>query len=259
MFVALLVAVSIGCAAPAVKWDMSSEALVPKPAQDPLAMMESTVLIQVDIKATLFRLDKDSRETNVEPIEEGWTGSGVVYQNDGTLSLILTANHVLETPKVGETVDFTINFFGVSIPIGKKRIDEVKISLKTVDGRICNLEPLVLGVDDHRDVATGVADCDAGRVAPIAKSVPARGEKIYISGHPLGVPLPIVTEGYFSGVMENYLLVSAGAYGGNSGGPVFYQGHVIGLLVRGSREYPNISLVTPLEQVLLRIQDTPGL
>ncbi len=234
-------------------------------AGNPLAMMESTVQVHVEIKATLFQEDEESGQTKTKEIEDGWVGSGVVYENDGSRSLILSANHVLETPAVGSIEDLKINFFGMEINLGKKRIDSVKITMSTSEGRTCNLTPLELGHDDWRDTATAVADCDAGRVARISKSTPARGEKVYVSGHSLGVPLALVTEGYVSGFwhiddeLGTYLMVSAGAAGGNSGGPVFYNGEVIGLLVRGTPRYPNISLVTPLESVLTRLADTPHL
>jgi S1-C subfamily serine protease len=237
-----------------------------KPADSALAMMDTTVQVHVDIKATMFRENEETGQTETKEIDDGWVGSGVVYENDGKTSKILSANHVLETPAVGSVEDVKINFLGMELNLGKKRIDSVKITVTTNQGRTCNVKPLVLGVSDYRDVATAEVDCDAGRVAKIGHATPAQGEKVFVSGHPLGVPLPMVTEGYVSGIwnladdeedLGKFLLVSAGAYGGNSGGPVFHNGEVIGLLVRGSRAYPNISLVTPLEQVLLRLADTP--
>ena len=218
-------------------------------------MMQTTVRVNVKIAGTAYILDGD--KTVEYPFLDGWSGSGVVYdKSTGAMgpvrSKILSANHVLEVPAVGSYEPVT--FWGVEL--GRKRIEAVEITITTNDGRTCDLEVLVLGVDDHRDVATAEADCDAGRVARIALAVPARGDRIFISGHPLGVPKAMVTEGYVSDWWMKYLLVSAGAYGGNSGGPVFYNGEVIGLLVRGSPRYSNISLVTPLEQVWKRISQT---
>jgi S1-C subfamily serine protease len=240
----------------------------PPPALTPLSMMDSTVQIHVDIKATMISGDEDedagvsrSQETQ---IEDGWVGSGVVYdKTDGRLSgvrsRILSANHVLETPAVGSVEDIVINFLGIEIPLGKRRIDSVKITMSNSSGRVCSVKVLKLGDRETGDVATAEADCDAGRVARIGGAVPVAGEKVFVVGHPEGVPLAMVTEGYVAGWMDGYLLTSAPAWGGNSGGPVFYNGEVIGLLVRGSREYPHITLTVPLESVLRRIAETPPL
>jgi S1-C subfamily serine protease len=261
----LLLVASSCCVAttPAPTTQFKTEtASVEGPRQDldsPLAMLESTVQLQVTIEATMTREDQETKTTSIKPVKTGWTGSGVVYANNGKRSLILSANHVLQTPAVGSVEDVTVGIFGVEMVLGQRRIDKVTIEAKTASGDICNVTVLALGVDDHRDVATASVDCDAGRVAPIATSTPARGEKVYVSGHSRGSPLALVTDGYVSGVMEHYLLVSAAAAPGNSGGPVFYQGRIIGLLVRGHSAYSHMSLVTPLESVLLRVAETPGL
>jgi S1-C subfamily serine protease len=224
--------------------------LASDPAPDIMAMMDTTVQIQVTLETTVI-MGLVSGGTP-RKVKDGWTGSGVVYAKGEGVSLILSANHVLQVPEVGAIEPVT--FLGVEI--GLRQIDAVEIVVKTTSGLTCKLEPLVLGVDDHRDVATGVADCDAGRVAKIAMAVPVKGERVQVSGHPQGIPLPMVTEGYLSGVYNRYLLISAGAWGGNSGGPVFYRGQVIGLLVRGSRTYHNISLAAPLEEIHRRISET---
>lgn len=239
---------------------MSSPAMSAQPAAGPLDMMASTVRVKVEIDETPI---KKNGKPNGETIKDGWTGSGVVYDKKGDKSLILSANHVLETPAVGSIKEDKIDFLGMEMSLGKFRVDAVKITVDTFDGRTCNAKVLALGHSDERDTATAEVDCDAGRVAPIATSTPARGEKVFISGHPMGIPLAMVTEGYVSGPMKidagTFTLVSGAAFGGNSGGPVFYNGEVIGLLVRGVRTYPHISLVTPLEQVRVRVGETPTL
>lgn len=230
------------------------------PATAPLELMASTVRIQVKIRATRF--SKDNMTGTL--VESSWAGSGVVYDktdraNGPVRSRILSANHVLETPAIGSIEKETINFLGMEMVLGEKRIDAVEVSLQTADGRVCKVEVLTLGSSDTHDVAVAEADCDAGRVAELGNATPVMGELVYISGYSLGVPLPMLTEGYVSGWMEGYLLTSAPAFGGNSGGPVFHNGKVIGLLVRGSREYPNLTLTASLEECLRRIAETPPL
>lgn len=217
------------------------------------AIMASTVQIHAQIKGTVTSHDAKGEEIEQE-VDLGWAGSGVVYaKTEGKTgpvhSKILTANHVLESPaKVGDTVESNK---------GSVHIDSVKFDILTNDGRTCSLEPLVLGSSDTKDAATGDADCDAGRVAVIADEAPEVGSKVYVSGHPLGFPKVVITEGFVGDYWEGFLLVAAPAAPGNSGGPVFYNGKVIGLLVRGSRSYEELSLVTTLEVVQARIAETP--
>lgn len=245
----------------------SSGNIAPEPtaATSVVEMMDSSIQIHVKIQATLILEDDEDKDNIVEmPVEDGWVGSGVVYdKSSGKLgpvhSRILSANHVLETPKVGSEKTIFLEFFGVQIPLGRLRIDSVQIVANNADGKVCNVEPLVLGSSDQHDVATAEIDCDIGRVAKIGSMAPSKGDKVTVVGYPLGVPLPVVTDGVVSGWLDGYLLTSAPAYGGNSGGAVFYNGEVIGLLVRGSRDYPHITLTTSLEEILTRIHETQQL
>lgn len=215
--------------------------------------LDSTVQIAVEIAGTLKVKDPETGEDVEIPVSAGWVGSGVVYSKTLGLtgpvkSKILTANHVLEAPAPGDVIQG---------PLGPVTIDAVLMTVRTRSGNTCELTPLVLGVSNQEDVATGEADCDAGRVAEIASSVPAVGDRVIVTGHPQGVFPAIITEGFVSGWMNGYLMISAGAYGGNSGGPVWHDGKVVGLLVRGSVKYHHISLVVPLQAVLDRIEQTP--
>lgn len=208
-------------------------------------MMASVVQINVQIAITAIVAGE---EIPVDPV--GWSGSGVVYDRTGGLispphSMVLTANHVLEVPAIGQEVDF---------PLGKIRVDAILITV-THDNRTCELETRALGVNDYRDVAIGEAQCDIADPAPIAKRVPPKGARIVIVGHPLGFPSIIVTEGILSGWWNNYLVASAPIAPGNSGGPVFYNGEIVGLAVRGAPRYPNLSIIAPLGQILERIEE----
>ncbi len=209
-------------------------------------MLDSTVQVHVDIQGSLLSADGKTVE---QPMETGWTGTGVVYaKTDGLRapveSRFLTANHVLETPPVGALIPS---------PFGVVRVDAVLVTITTRGGKTCEVKALVLGTNDVQDVAVGLAYCDAGRVATIATSAPEAGVKVFTVGHPQGVRTAVVTEGWVSGYLDGYLLTSAGAYGGNSGGGLWYNGEVVGLLVRASGSYPLITLATPLQAVLDRI------
>lgn len=208
-------------------------------------MMASVVQIQVQIAVTAIPPEGEE----VEMPLVSWTGSGVAYESTGgvfspTHTRILTANHVLEAPKVGDTQTEDGILF---------RVDAVFMTIKTDDNRTCELQPLMLGVDDFRDVAVGEAYCEVP-LAHLAGRLPPVGGKLYVMGHPLGVGNTMVTEGFYSGFMDNYMVASAPIAPGNSGGPVFYNGQVVGLAVRGSNRYDSLSVIAPLEQILLRVQ-----
>ena len=85
----------------------------------------------------------------------------------------------------------------------------------------------------------------------VAKVEPKQGDYVAIYGYPEGVPHDMKTEGTFSGgIEEGYTQMyqlSCPAYGGNSGGPVVNSdGEVIGVLLQGSRDYPQISISSSL-------------
>ncbi len=240
-----------------------SEAILVKNKQSipsPAALMSSTVRIHVLVSGTRLATD----QTVDEPFSKEWSGSGVVYEKtNGKMgpvrSRILSANHVLETPAIGSIEEDVVEIFGMQIPNGKIRTDAVKIDLQTADGRICDVQVLTLGSNDLHDVAVAEADCDAGRVAELATEAPSMGAKVLVVGYPQGVKLPILTDGFVSGWSNGFLLTSASAIGGNSGGPVYHNGKVIGLLVRASLSYSHHSLAVSLEECLMRIAQTPTL
>ena len=82
---------------------------------------------------------------------------------------------------------------------------------------------------------------------------PAIGDPVSIIGAPLGLSL-FRTDGYVASLKEawaeNYMLVSATAFGGNSGSPVLdAEGKLVGMLVAGAPVYPTISVVIPTYRI----------
>lgn len=94
-------------------------------------------------------------------------------------------------------------------------------------------------------------------------SKPSKGDHVWVFGGPMGFE-GVLTEGYlgrevyvalgpYSGTRNQ---ISAPSYGGNSGGPVLDdRGNVIGMLVAGHPNYPNVSYSVPIEDIenILRI------
>jgi len=224
-------------------------------ANNNLNMAQSSVQIHLNANITIILRDGTSRDI-------GWrvlgSGSGVVYDKTvGVLSpvhsRILTANHVLYNDMAPGS---SFSRFDGSVI----KFNAFKFSLITQAGVECSLEPLVYGVDDTRDVAIGEADCDAGTIAPIASFVPLVGSRVVAIGYPLGVFPVTITEGFVSGWdSQGYLQHSAPIAPGNSGGPLFYNGKVIGLNVRGYEEYAHLSLSVPLIEIYKRIREANGI
>ena len=176
-------------------------------------MMDSTVQVIAQVSGLVAG----------EEISGTLSGSGVIYQK-GTDSLgqvhsrILTANHVLAHRR-GEhyplPIEIGLKINGLKVKGLKTDLDwvitKVEFLVRTHDERICRLVPLILGDDSNGDVATAEVDCDAGRVADISPKSPRRGDHVWITGHPLGVERAILTEGYSSGWLDGFELLSAPA------------------------------------------------
>ena len=221
-------------------------------------MQDSTVQLEISLSVKMPSLLEQLRRglgLAPNPKDEGedvvmtMACSGVVVDKAGGIvrkpqTLIATAHHCLD---IGPGTELD----------GGGTVTAVIFMAKDSAGRSCGLTPKTLGGYGPNDVATGVASCDLGKTAKLADAVPQRQDQIFISGHPLGVYPGLITSGYVSGWLNGWILLSAPAWGGNSGGPVFNaDGEVIGLLVRGSREYSQLTLAAPLGEIQDRIRQT---
>jgi S1-C subfamily serine protease len=206
-------------------------------------MQDGTVLITVTTSVK-------PRQSGVEEDVFKVTCSGVIVAKSGGIlkrpkSLIVTAHHCVDSVP-GQEID-------------EGTVTAVLYLVKDSYGRECEFNPLLTGGYGADDVATGVASCDLGVTANLARGVPQRQEQIFVSGHPMGVYPGLITTGYFSGWSDDWMSLSAPAWSGNSGGPIYNSdGDVVGLLVRGSRKYHMSTLAAPLGEIRDRVRASDG-
>jgi S1-C subfamily serine protease len=112
----------------------------------------------------------------------------------------------------------------------------------------------VVKTDPQKDLSLLRASCPLPS-AQLSKTPAQPGDKVIATGYPLGSPFVIATDGYVSTLMDisesvKLLAFSAPIASGNSGGPLWLNGQVVGIVVRGHVTYHHISLATPLEAIL---------
>lgn len=112
---------------------------------------------------------------------------------------------------------------------------------------LCRATPVK--VDEDEDVALLRTHCDLPVRAPIGTSEPVMGTRATVTGYPLGVNFPVKTDGYLTtavktqGLSYNKQVLSAPTVGGNSGGPVWVNGEVVGIVSVGAEIYHHINFV----------------
>lgn len=258
-FLSLLFVLLLGCASTGT----FSE---PHRAYQVSDMMASTVKIFAVVKYQQVLSSDPGAGTppilSPEIDSEKHVGSGVVYARRTwplpVTSRILTANHVLDVPTVGEIVNRPVKFAGITIEELKYQVVAVELTAITYDDQVCALVPLTKGDNEDGDVVTAELDCDAGVPVQVADAEPKPGDKVFIVGHPLGIPVPLVTEGYLAGVSpNNFLVSSAPASTGNSGGAMFFRGQIVGILTRVASAYDHITFSVRPEKIRARIKETP--
>lgn len=244
LFVAFLSLVTLSCST--IKQQLlEEEAQLRRDMIDQTVRVEATLsVIEPPLVSKLKQLLGE--QDDGQDVYTSTCSGFVAAKSDGLFrkprTLIVSANHCLN---VGP---------GTTLPDGSL-VTSVIFTVKDSAGRECGLTPILLGGNKQDDVATAVADCDVGRVARLAPAVPQRQEEVYISGHPMGVYPGVITNGFYAGWYDGYMLTSAPAWGGNSGGPVYNtDGEVVGVLSRKSGDYTHLTMAAPLGEIKKRIE-----
>jgi S1-C subfamily serine protease len=157
--------------------------------------------------------------------------TGVAISNNE----ILTAGHFCFSFKVG---------------VGAKKLkDEVFFAtINANDEEVIYDGANVTTIDLERDLC--LIEREKHGIVPItfAPSSPKRYARVYIVGGPR-MYFPIITEGFVSSV-ERYIITSAAATFGNSGGAlVDWRGRLLGIVIAVDKEYHHVSMSVPIEQV----------
>jgi len=117
-------------------------------------------------------------------------------------------------------------------------------------------------VDEAADLMLLHTSCELPVTARIAPYEPLQGTRVQVSGYPLGIDLPVMTEGFLTaisgrkGMSFNKQVLSAPTIGGNSGGPVWLDGQVVGIVSCGHQDYHHLNFVVrqPVISKFLMIQ-----
>lgn len=226
---------------------LASCAAHPTPAErvtDPLVALQSTVKIY-----NTFTLNIPGN-TGEAP-ERAVSGSGVVLDQEGRgvmdfHTLIVTAKHVCVGPEVPEAMAAV----GVTMTSA--------ILIERGDGARFKAVPVHLAGD--ADLCFLGVMAIVARPAKLASQNPVIGSKVIWTGAPKGLwagtgHVGVVSEGLYSGIdvasfHEPLMIFSGTAVGGNSGGPIWYQGEVVGILVATATHEGLIVLGVPLAVVL---------
>lgn len=168
--------------------------------------------VQVDLTVT--------GEIGDETQDVGVLGSGVVLAADDLVgrSIVVTASHVVDIH-----------------PPDNVKVVGVKVTVKSLSGRVCPAE--VIYNDEPTDLALLYVFCVAGEPATIRFEPPSVGNLVYVVGAPKGWHpdgIFAATEGRVLGWEDGGAVVSSTVVmPGNSGGGLFYDGQLIGIVVRG--------------------------
>lgn len=157
--------------------------------------------------------------------------SGSLVSSD----LILTAGHCISTATDCRNVRFVFGFAATA---------ENSVRQAFTDNDVYECGEVV-----HSEVNGNGADFAVVRLTrpvvghqPITwrrNGIPTTGERVYVIGHPVGLPLKVTLGGKIRSVQSQHLVTNLDTYGGNSGSPVFSEitGDLEGVLVRGENDF----------------------
>jgi S1-C subfamily serine protease len=176
----------------------------------------------------------------------GSMGTGWVQGGARSNSHLMTAGHLCET---ADTIDGGM--------LGMLPVIKTAYQAEHRDGTIVEGGVVILD-DDTVDLCMITFPGDLGLPLAIANDDPEYGSRINYIGAPKGHwggNVALIFEGLFSGrgnpfgTSETYLTLTISGAPGASGSPVLKDGKVIGVLVAGARNFWDLILAVPHDQV----------
>lgn len=220
----------------------------PRPIADPILDEASVVLgstIKVHNQVTVHLMGED--------IAKAISGSGsIVFQelrsNHQHHTLILTAKHVCDHPSEDDMPD-SMKVAGATL--------SVLYTIEKQDGT--KFQAYMVHAGEATDLCFLDVPILVARPVILAKEQPSIGAPVLWVGAPGGVwggngGVGVITDGRYSGIEmtrfhEPLAVLSGVAIGGNSGGPVFYRGQLVGVLIATATKQGILALAVPLSTV----------
>ncbi|TRZ70713.1 MAG: serine protease [Bacteroidetes bacterium] len=164
-------------------------------------------------------------------------GTGWAYKND----LIVTADHCFNKNDLNDYKNyfFVFDFLdSVSGAIISK--DRVFIPVGKIKLRLEDLSKEFTIIQVNRTIPKSrYAQLYNGGTSTLKKET----TKLYMIGHPLGLPLKYTPKGQIYKLNKDVLITNLDAYAGNSGSPVFdsQSNKIVGILVSGNEDFEKTS------------------
>lgn len=224
--------------------------VVDNDARDAQVLLDSSVKVEVSysIDVTPIADLLESPPSNGLLKRQG-SGSGTVMETmvrNGKLeSLILTAAHVCEVPKV---IDLT--------PIGLPVLNVVDSSFATVNIKGVRLVADIVYENPINDLCVLRVKGVPGPKMQLADSLPPLGARIVHAGAPWGVfgnGTGVIMDGRYAGIKDindyHYAIAGMPSTPGSSGGGVYYRGKLFAVLVAVERRLAHVTLCIELDHI----------
>ena len=257
-FVLLLTLLAFGCTSCAHTKPKTWDPMGDSDAAYAQELMQETV--QVDHRVTVLVPDPDSmkegmspKDMKLVPRQTGGSGTGVVVAVSKDESLIVTAAHVC---KPMETIKVEI-FPGLALETPVLGED---YQVWTID--LDKLPAEVVTFDEEHDLCVMKVKGKAGKPAALVERHVPVGAKVTSVGSPLGFlnyHRAFVADGRYVGInynaqtKEHTESVAVPTTNGCSGGGVFYQGRLMGLMLSVNKQFEEIVRVQgdkPLQDII---------
>ena len=178
-------------------------------------------------RQSFLKVDKTLEVTVCNPLDPhqcltkkmGATGSGVIIDNSGEGSYVLTAGHICHDPAIGRVA---------------AKVKKLTSHFKVIDLKGHRYPVEVLSVNNELDTCVLYVRRLNQPAVIISKKGPEEGDRAYNLAAPVGIfdinMVPIL-EGFYNGASQRKAIYSIPAKGGSSGSPILnHNGELVGMV-----------------------------